>query len=215
MLVRALITLGCFCPSLALADASQFDARAAAQAVVAATADADADVTSPDLALPVEAPPPSPHKPWIKAARATNVAANGLTAGWLLGSKLFTSPVRENLDAAGWIEMQSAFNATTQPWTGVMMSSAVLTGVPQLILDHDFKKPAVILGAAGTALNIAVIVTTLVWNVPVNDVTATADPQNPPANWRSLRRQWEDAHTARSIFSTAGLVLNVLSFSFE
>ncbi len=151
----------------------------------------------------------------LRVARLANVLTNGLQAGWFLGTKLQVSPVREDLDGSDWIRFQGNFNRTIGPIAPfVMVSTAGANALP-LLLDRDFRKVSFWINAAGFVLNVACIVTTVIGNVPVNDVTSTADPNQPPANWRELRSQWESFHTLRTVMSTTAFALNTTALAID
>src|SRR5688572_19334783 len=164
--------------------------------------------TNLDAPPPIEAPAPRRSRPrWVDGSvTATHFEAtliSGLNAGFLLGTKLFVSPVREGYDGEAWIRLQGDLNATIGPYAPVFMTAAIVLNVPPLIFDFErADQPAYILTAVALALNLATVIVTAILNVPVNDVTMSADPLDPPANWRELRDQWELGHTIRSITSS-------------
>jgi hypothetical protein len=98
-----------------------------------------------------------------------------------------------------WVRIQGEFNRTIGPVAPFIIGTTVVANAAPLIFDHDFKKAPAWLTALGLALNVASIVTTMIGNVPVNDVTESANPDAPPADWRDLRSRWETFHTARSV----------------
>jgi len=95
------------------------------------------------------------------------------------------------------------------------MTTTVLANGAPLIFNHDFEKAPAWLTTAGLVLNAASIVTTLIGNVPVNDVTDSADPAAPPSNWRALRSQWETFHTASTVMTTTAFVLNTTALAID
>jgi uncharacterized membrane protein len=169
-----------------------------------------------------DAPPAEPiptKSAGFRIARFANIFLTGAQTGWFVGTKLWVSPVREDMTFPEYANYQSGVNATAGPVQPILMTATALSNIPPLVLDGSFrryKEPAFILTSVGLVLNIAVIVTTLVGNVPVNDQTEGWTPQQtPPANWMALREQWETAHTVRSIFSTGAFLTNLAAVVIE
>jgi hypothetical protein len=149
------------------------------------------------------------------AARLTSTFLSGFQSGWLVGSKLWVSPVREGYQDGGeWIRLQGSLNHTVGPAAPIMMGSAALGNLLPLLFDHDLRKISTWLTILGGVFNGAIIVSTMIGNVPVNNITAVADPANPPANWQQLRSQWETFHTVRSVFSVTAFTLNLGAIVF-
>lgn len=60
---------------------------------------------------------------------------------------------------------------------------------------------------AAVAAFAAALVSTLVFNVPVNLVTGRWDADHPPAGWKQARARWERFQGVRSWLLLAGFVL--------
>lgn len=136
----------------------------------------------------------------------------GLQAGWLVGTKLWVSPIREGQNGADWIELQGAMNHTVGPVAPIMMAGAAGTNVAPLAIDAidlDVGNISFVLASAGFVFNSTIIATTLIGNVPVNNVTGPAyENGTVPANFQALRSQWETYHTVRAVLSVLALAAN-------
>jgi hypothetical protein len=174
-------------------------------------------MTSTILILTLLAAEPVKNEPnWpASAARLTSTFLSGFQSGWLVGTKLWVSPLRESYQDGGeWIRLQGALNHTVGPAAPIMMGSAAIGNLLPLLFDRDFRKISTWLTVLGAVFNGAIIASTMIGNVPVNNITSVADPANPPANWQQLRSQWEAFHTARSVFSVAAFTLNLGAIVF-
>ena len=156
------------------------------------------------------------RKTAIRISQAVNLAVNGITAGWLVGTKLWVSPLRQDYAFPEYARVQSGLNDTAGGGAPALMTANILANVPPLIMIRDPKRPSFWLHSAGLLMNIALVVTTIAINVPVNDQTSTWKPeQTPPADWMDLRDRWETGHTIRSLLSVGSLISNATAFAFE
>lgn len=168
-------------------------------------------------AVAAEPAPDAPKPLELRSAQAATLLTTGFQTGWLVGTKLWVSPVRNQLAFPEYAEVQGGFNDTIGPVAPFMMTGTALVNVAPLIaLRREPKKPAFVLHAVGFLFNAAILVPTLALNVPVNDQTSqwTAD-QTPPEDWQDLRQQWETGHTIRASFAVAGLLANTVGTFWE
>lgn len=147
--------------------------------------------------------------PELKVAQGATLVTNGFTAGWLVGTKLWVSPLRNELSFPEYAILQGGLNDTIGPVAPYVMGGTTVVNVAPLVLIRRPKKLSFLLHSAGVLLNSGVIVTTAALNVPVNEQTKTwtAD-QEAPEDWEALRRQWETGHSIRATLSLAAFAAN-------
>jgi hypothetical protein len=66
---------------------------------------------------------------------------------------------------------------------------------------------------AAAACYAAALVSTLVFNVPINLVTGRWNRDQPPADWKRTRNRWEFFRGVRSWLLPAGFVLTCIGFA--
>lgn len=136
----------------------------------------------------------------------------GFTACAEFGSYAFVHPVVRRLPSAQMIAFEQGLLRTfgraypvLMPLSGLMLIAYATwgggEGTPSL-----WRWFAVVAWAAAT-------VTTLVVNVPINVATDKWDPQDPPENWRHLRRRWELFQAIRAWLLLTAFVLLSLGFA--
>jgi len=59
------------------------------------------------------------------------------------------------------------------------------------------------------------LLSTVIFNVPINLATGRWDPANPPADWRQTRNRWEVFQGLRSWLLLAGFILISIDFAFR
>ena len=67
----------------------------------------------------------------------------------------------------------------------------------------------------GAGFLIAALVSTVIVNVPINIATEKWDPQQPPADWKSIRHRWNVFNAVRCWLLLIGFVLICVGFSIH
>jgi hypothetical protein len=67
----------------------------------------------------------------------------------------------------------------------------------------------------GAGFLIAALVSTVIVNVPINIATEKWDPQQPPADWKSVRHRWNVFNAVRCWLLLIGFVLICVGFSIH
>ena len=142
----------------------------------------------------------------LKIARFVNLLLAALLAGNEFGTwavvhrSLWTMPTPEHIRAE---------QALTRRFKSIMpfwMSSVVISCLPVLALTRD--PFAFRFTLAGGLCFVAMLISTLLGNVPINNRTLELSPdQTPPEEWRELRERWEKLHAFRVLMNVAGLGL--------
>jgi uncharacterized membrane protein len=133
------------------------------------------------------------------AAQLFSLILVGVVAGSFVGTQLGQVRVQNTLGARDFTLVKHSFEVAVG---GVMPVLVIGSGVSialvvGLAATHR-RDPVLILSGLALLLWIAVIVVTLRYNVPVNDLAAAWDPASPPDDWEALRDQWHLGHTVRT-----------------
>jgi len=68
---------------------------------------------------------------------------------------------------------------------------------------------------AAAAAFIAALVSTIIFNVPINLATGRWNCENPPENWKAIRNRWEFFQGLRSWLLLVGFVLLCLAVTLR
>jgi hypothetical protein len=86
-------------------------------------------------------------------------------------------------------------------WFGAVLIPAVVVDFALAYLMRDQGWPALLVLAAGV-LMVATLVTFFIWIFPANQ--ATSNWTAIPANWETLRTQWEYTHAVNAVMTFIG-----------
>lgn len=150
-------------------------------------------------------------KTMAKIVRFVNLLLAGLLAGNEFGTwaavhrALWELPTPEHIRAE---------QALTRRFGSIMpfwMSSVLVSCLPVLALTR-VRGSSFRFALAGTLCFVAMLISTVRGNVPINTRTLELSPeQTPPEEWRELREHWERLHTLRAVLNVAGLSLLCIS----
>lgn len=148
---------------------------------------------------------------WVYAIHLFLLAI--LAGGWL-SNAIGDDKVERSLSAYSYAERQSLSNQVIGDYMPYLMSANVLIHILVLFLlwkSGEKQSPSFKLTLVGAALSIAIIVSTLIINVPVNEQSINWDPNNPPVNWQELRAIWFKGHTIRVTLAFPMLLAGIAS----
>ncbi len=135
--------------------------------------------------------------------RFVNLMAAGLLAGNELGTWAAVHPALERLSPPERVraeqELTRRFGAIMPFW----MATAVLSCLPNLALSAG--KPGFRPTLAGTLCFAAMLASTRLGNVPINERTLEIDPEKDIKDFERLRDRWGRLHTLRVALTTAGI----------
>lgn len=142
----------------------------------------------------------------LKITRFVNLLLAALLAGNEFGTwaavhrALWTMPVPEHIRAE---------QALTRGFSSIMpfwMLSVLASCLSVLALIRDRGSSSFRFTLAGTLCFVAMLISTLRGNVPINNRTLELSPEEtPPEEWRRLRERWERLHALRVLLNVAGL----------
>jgi uncharacterized membrane protein len=138
-----------------------------------------------------------------------------LVAGWVAGAEsgswACVHPVIKKLPSDYQIIFQQGLLKTFGRVMPVLMTLNLVLVI--LLWVRSSNEPNAIYSLRLIAMGclIAMIITTVFFNVPVNQITGTWDPEDLPANWKRKRAQWRFFQGFRSIMLIAAFVLLVIA----
>jgi len=139
----------------------------------------------------------------LKIARFVNLLLAGLLAGNEFGTWAAVHP------ALGELSMPERIRAereVTRRYAKIMpfwMSSVVVSCLVALTLGR--RSGAFLYTLAGTVCFAAMLISTLLGNVPINDRVLELSPENDSEEFLRLRVRWDRLHAFRVLMNVAGL----------
>jgi uncharacterized membrane protein len=86
------------------------------------------------------------------------------------------------------------------------MTSVIVSCLPVATLARNRGSSRLTL--AGMVCFVAMLISTLLGNVPINNQVLELTPdETPPESWRELRERWNRLHTLRTLLNVVGLSL--------
>jgi hypothetical protein len=138
------------------------------------------------------------------------LAVVGFTACAEFGSYAFVHPVIRRLPAKEHIFVEQGLLRTFGRVMPMAMTACVVLSLTYA-LAHS-PTPHAWRWAASGALA-AALVSTIIFNVPINLATGRWDASHPPPEWRATRNRWEFFQGLRSWLLLVGFVLLCIGFS--
>jgi uncharacterized membrane protein len=132
-------------------------------------------------------------------AQLLSVVLVGVVAGSFVGTQLGQVRVQKALGARDFTLVKHSFEVAVGGVMPVLVvGSAVSIALVVALAAIQRRGPVLVLSALALLLWIAVIVVTLRYNAPVNELAAAWDPASPPDTWEALRDQWHFGQTLRT-----------------
>jgi uncharacterized membrane protein len=129
----------------------------------------------------------------------------GFTACAEFGSYAFVHPVIRRLPPEHHIRVEQGLLRTFGRWMPFAMTLCVVLSVAYAVMGSQAgANPAHILAAA---LFVLALISTLIFNVPVNLATRRWDADAPPPDWQRTRNRWEFFQGVRSWLLLAGFIV--------
>ncbi len=141
----------------------------------------------------------------LKIARFVNLLLAGLLAGNEFGTWAAVHPALGRLSVA---ERLRAEQEVTRRYARIMpfwMSSVIASCLPVLALIRDRRSADFLFAVTGTACFVAMLISTLLGNVPINNRVLEMSPETDSEEFSRLRERWDRLHAFRVLLNVAGL----------
>ena len=142
----------------------------------------------------------------MKIARFSSLMLAALSAGVFFGTKTSLGPSTKGFAPKTYVEVQQATVRNLRPVMGTLLPGAVLANLAVLALSaRERHSPAFALTLVGFLSQLASLVVTGLFELPINARVMAWSPEAPPEGWEASRDRWDAFHTARTATSVAGL----------
>ena len=141
----------------------------------------------------------------LKIARFVNLLLAGLLAGNEFGTWAAVHPALGILSAG---ERIRAEQEVTRRYSRIMpfwMSSVIVSCLAVLALTRARRSAAFFFALTGTTCFVAMLLSTLLGNVPINNRVLELSPENDFEEFLRLRERWDRLHAFRVLLNVAGL----------
>jgi hypothetical protein len=127
---------------------------------------------------------------------------------------LLEMPAKLTYDGAMWLSLQQTLYPMFGRVSGFCEIGAVIASLVLVVAVRKRPKafPWALIGALSLIVTHAIF---WIWVAPVNAATAPLTPETLPADWTSLRTQWEFAHASRAVLQIIALGALVVSILAE
>lgn len=154
-----------------------------------------------------------PVEPLYAATHTLHLLSAALIIGFMAIVQVSVVPAQDLLDGTAYTTFEGRMNMPLQRLTPALLVTAIVSGAACAGLAAAAGAPALVvaLHALATVGLVAMTVSTLVINAPVNDAINTWDPAAPPADWAQQRDRWERGHAIRVAIGVPVLLLAVVA----
>ena len=148
----------------------------------------------------------------LTAARVVAILFAGIMTGLLFGDWLGPSFARSQMSLGGFVQFQQIIHYNYLKVLPALSMVALIAPIVWLVLVRREKTQFRMLVVAALAIAAASAIT-FMYNVPVNDVLETWNPNSPPPDARELWQPWESAHLVRMVFWFVAFILEIVAVS--
>ena len=138
----------------------------------------------------------------------------GLYTGILFGDRIGVSPIRPKLPAASFVLYQQELHLVFGKLMPVLFIGSLLAGILSLVIQRrNYRSTQFLLTLIALVCTVAVMILTVLKNVPVNQTLMTWQISSPPENVMQLWAPWEDSHTIRTFIALLGFAALTYGFA--
>ncbi len=142
-----------------------------------------------------------------RLARLAYLYVFSLLVGFMAVVQWSLVPAQNRLSAPAYATLEQGMNSVLKTLTPVLMITATLLGLLVIVLAFRRASATRLVYVAAVACGVAMVVSTLVINAPINDAVDAWRAAEPPGDWQVLRDRWELGHAIRSYVGLVGLAL--------
>jgi len=145
-----------------------------------------------------------------KLAQFLTIMLYVLVAGVMWGTWLSLGRTMTEYDAADFLSIGKHMIPNLATTMAVFMIAALVAGLlTTVLLFRARSRTAAWLSLAGLVLLVAVVVVTLVIEVPIDNQIRVWTETTLPADWQDIRARWAGVHTLRTFLSLAAVAAAV------
>ena len=130
------------------------------------------------------------------------------------GSYAFVHPVLRRLPGEHHLQVEKGLLRTFGRVMPVLMTLTVVLSISYAASMNVQADARWIYWASAVSFTLALI-STIIFNVPINLATGKWDPGNPPEDWKKTRNRWEFFQGVRSWLLLLGFVLFCFATSYR
>jgi uncharacterized membrane protein len=139
----------------------------------------------------------------------------GFTSCAEFGSYAFVHPVIRRLPPEQHLQVEKGLLGTFGRVMPMLMTLCVALSVTYAVTHwQPTDRAAYVRGVAALSF-VTALVSTLIYNVPINAATARWSVEKPPPDWKETRNRWEFFQTVRSGLLLLGFVLLCLAAALQ
>jgi uncharacterized membrane protein len=143
------------------------------------------------------------------------LTVTGFTSCAEFGSYAFVHPVVRHLPQEHHIRVEQGLLRTFGRVMPVLMTLSVILAISYAVSLNGVEGTARIVRWASAISFIAALVSTIIFNVPINLATGRWDADTPPEKWKETRNRWEFFQGLRSWLLLIGFVLLCLAMTLH
>ncbi len=143
------------------------------------------------------------------------LTVTGFTSCAEFGSYAFVHPVVRHLPQEHHIRVEQGLLRTFGRVMPVLMTLSVILAISYAVSLNGVEGTARIVRWASAISFIAALVSTIIFNVPINLATGRWDADTPPEKWKETRNRWEFFQGLRSWLLLIGFVLLCLAVTLH
>ena len=148
----------------------------------------------------------------VDALGLSTLLITGFVSCAEFGSYAFVHPVLRRLPSTQHIAVEQGLLRTFGRVMPAGMTLCLVLAVLHASIPGGHGGPSLWRWLAAAAFA-AALVSTIVFNVPINLATGRWDPEHPPDNWKSVRDRWEFFQGLRSWLLLIGFILACAGFA--
>jgi hypothetical protein len=141
----------------------------------------------------------------IRATQFVAIFLQVLVVGAFWGSWIGLSRFMDTLTPATFVEVGHVMIEGYGPIMSVLMPVTLLATLAAGALTYKRNRLAGLLVLVGLACVLVATATTLIVNVPIDEMMAGWTASTLPPDWTQIRDRWEAYHTARTFVTLGGL----------
>ena len=143
------------------------------------------------------------------------LAVTGFAACAEFGSYAFVHPVIRRLPPEHHVRVEQGLLKTFGRVMPVLMTLCVILSISYAIKMNGVEGTARIVRWASAFSFTAALISTIIFNVPINLATGKWDADRPPEDWKRTRNRWEFFQGLRSWLLLVGFVLLCLAMTLH